>query len=116
MEIATGLVGLALTALAIILGYIWRTNGRYIRALEEGRRIMMEEHKTMMEGQGEERRIMMEGHKTMMEGQKEIAKSVEEIAKSVERVAQIAQEVHQGQAEMMKMLQRVDDRVSSALS
>ena len=98
MEIATGLVGLALTALAIILGYIWRTNGRYIRALEEGRRIMMEEHKTMMEGQ------------------KEIAKSVEEIAKSVERVAQIAQEVHQGQAEMMKMLQRVDDRVSSALS
>ncbi|PIU54788.1 MAG: hypothetical protein COS88_06555, partial [Chloroflexi bacterium CG07_land_8_20_14_0_80_51_10] len=67
MEIATGLVGLALTALAIILGYIWRTNGRYIRALEEGRRIMMEEHKTMMEGQGEERRIMMEGHKTIME-------------------------------------------------
>ena len=36
MEIAIALMGVALAILGIILGYIWRTNGRYMRALTEG--------------------------------------------------------------------------------
>ncbi|HAZ31373.1 MAG TPA: hypothetical protein DCY61_01525 [Dehalococcoidia bacterium] len=87
MEIAIGLVGLA------FLGVVLWTNGRYMRELAEG-------HKTLMEGQ----KILIEGQRALMEGQKEIAKGME-------RVAQMAQAVHQGQTEMVRMLQRIDAQI-----
>lgn len=43
MEIAISLMGIALTVLAILLAYIWHTNGRIIeglRILQEGQKIM----------------------------------------------------------------------------
>jgi len=42
MEVAVGLVSLALAMLGVILVYIYRTNGRYMRALQEGQREIAE--------------------------------------------------------------------------
>ena len=42
MEIAIGLVGLALAVLGVILAYMWRTNGRYMRELQAGQKEIAE--------------------------------------------------------------------------
>ncbi len=71
MEVAVGLVSLALAMLGVILVYIYRTNGRYMRALQEGQR------------------DIQNGLKELQAGQKEIAEGVKEIAR-------IARDIHQG--------------------
>ncbi|MCL0046552.1 hypothetical protein M1N18_01030 [Dehalococcoidales bacterium] len=38
MEVARGIVGAALAVLGLILAYIWRANGRYIRELQAGQK------------------------------------------------------------------------------
>ena len=75
MEIAIGLVGAALVLPGVILTYIWRANGRYMRELLEGRRRLME---------GQER--IVEGIRSLQEGQKEIARGIGEVV----RIAQEA--------------------------
>lgn len=56
---AVGMMSVAITILGVILGYIWRSNGKIQRS-------MMESLKTMKEGQ----ETMVESLKTMKEGQK----------------------------------------------
>ena len=54
MEIAISLMGIALTVLAIVLAYIWRTNGRIIeglRILQEGQRRLEEGLQVLQAGQ-----------------------------------------------------------------
>jgi hypothetical protein len=38
MEAAIGIVGVALAFLGMILGFMWRANGRYIRELQAGQK------------------------------------------------------------------------------
>lgn len=100
MEIAVGMVGMGLTFLGIILAYIWRANGRYLRELQreiglvaqglmEGQNRIMEGLERLMAGQ--ER--LMQGQERLMEGQERMMNGQERIAKSVEEVAKIAAEV-----------------------
>ena len=70
MEIVgISLVGVAISILGIILGFIWRTNGRYMRALQEGQERIA---KGLQEG--EER--ILNSLQELQEGQKEIAQDI----------------------------------------
>ncbi|MFQ6122948.1 MAG: hypothetical protein ACE5LA_07845 [Dehalococcoidales bacterium] len=70
MEVAIGLVSVALAILGIILVYIYRTNGRYMRALLDGQR------------------EIQNGLKELQAGQREIAAGIKD-------VAMIARDIHE---------------------
>jgi len=48
MEIAIGMMSVALTLLGVILVYIWRSNGKIQLSMMEVQKTMMEAQKTMM--------------------------------------------------------------------
>lgn len=79
MEIAIGIVGVALAFLGVMMGYIFRANHRYLEGLQEGQRGLQEGLHQLQEGQ-----------RGLQQGQKEIA--------------QMVKDVHEGQKEMVKML------------
>ncbi|MFQ6050037.1 MAG: hypothetical protein ACE5J0_03335 [Candidatus Paceibacterales bacterium] len=87
MVVAIGMVGLALTLLTIVLGYIWRANNRLAKQLQEG----------------QER--LQEGQERLQEGQ-------ERLQKGMEGIASIVKDVHEGQKEMAKLLVEVYKKVS----
>lgn len=87
MEIAISLMGIALTVLAIVLAYIWRTNGRIIEGL----------------------RILQEGQKTMQAGQERIAKLTEGIAKLIEDAERRRAEDTKYLAELIARISRYSD-------
>ncbi len=68
MEVAIGLISLALAILGVILVYIYRTNVRYMRALLDGQR------------------EMQAGQREIAEGTKEIAKIARDIHQGMERM------------------------------
>ena len=83
MEIATGIVGAALAFLGLILAYIWRTNGRYMRELMTGQERLQEGLVRLQEGQERMARALQEGLMSLQEGQKEIARITQEILREV---------------------------------
>ena len=80
MEVAIGLVSLALAILGVILGvilvYIYTTNGRYMRAL-------------------------LDGQKEIQNGLKELQAGQREIAEGTKEIASIARDIHKGMEKMV---------------
>ena len=85
MEVALGLVSLALAILGVILVYIYRTNGRFMRALLDGQRDIQNGLRELQAGQ----RDIQNGLKEIQAGQKDIANGIKEIA-------MIARDIHAG--------------------
>lgn len=70
MEIAIGLVGLGLGAVAVVSAYMWRANGRYIKMLREE---IAQDTKMLQQAQMEGTRLLQEGQKEIMQGLNQIA-------------------------------------------
>jgi len=79
MEFALGGIGLALTALVIMMTYIWRTNGRAMRILQEGQKEIVKGIEGITKGIEGIAQITKEVH----EGQREMLKLLVEINKKV---------------------------------
>lgn len=77
MEIAISLMGIALTVLAIVLAYIWRTNGRII----EGLRILQEGQKTMQAGQERIAKLTEDAERRRAEDTKYLAELIARISR-----------------------------------
>lgn len=79
IEVAIGLMGLALSVLGIVLGYIWRANIRLAKMLIEGQERVQRGMEALQKG--------IEGIASMVkdvhEGQKEMAKLLAEIYKKI---------------------------------
>ncbi|MDH5815604.1 MAG: hypothetical protein QXD66_03435 [Candidatus Nezhaarchaeales archaeon] len=79
IEVAIGLMGLALSVLGVVLGYIWRANSRLAKMLLEGQERMQKGMEVLQKG--------MEGIALMVrdvhEGQKEMMKLLAEIYKKI---------------------------------
>jgi len=67
MEVAIGLVSLALAILGVILVYIYRTNGHYMRALHDGQREIQNGQREIAEGTKEITRIAHDIHQRVGE-------------------------------------------------
>lgn len=83
MEIAIGMVAAALALLGLILAYIWRANGRYLKLLMDGQRELMVGQQRLQEGQATTARELMEGQKEIARGIGEVAKITQEILREV---------------------------------
>ena len=73
MEIAIGLMGLGLTLLAMVFGYMWRTNRRYMRALQEGQKEIALAVRDVARIAQETHQVAQEIH----EGQREMSKTLQ---------------------------------------
>jgi len=73
MEIAIGLMGLGLALLAIVFGYMWRTNRRYMRVLQEGQKEIVQAVRDVARIAQETNQVAQEIH----EGQREMSKTLQ---------------------------------------
>lgn len=96
MEVAIGLMSLALAILGVILVYIYRTNGRYMRALLDGQREMQNGLKEIQAGQREIAEGIKATHREIQNGLKELQAGQREIATGIKEVARIARDIHEG--------------------
>ena len=84
MEIAISLMGIALTVLAIVLAYIWRTNGRIIeglRILQEGQRRLEEGLQVLQAGQERIAKLTEDAERRRAEDTKYLAELIARISR-----------------------------------
>jgi len=100
MEIAMGIMGVALTLLGVILAYMWRSNGKIqsqmMSALER----------------------IEQGQKEIMQGQKEIAQAVSGVSQMVREVSQTLKDVSQMVKDVSQMAlnqSRILERIEAKL-
>lgn len=108
MEVAVGIVGAALALLGIILTYIWRANGRYMRELREWQERVAHE---LLEGQ----RRLMEGQERLMEGQERIAEGIRSLQEGQERIVEGIRSLQEGQKEIARGIGEVARIAQEAL-
>ena len=108
MEIAFGMLGLAITVLGIVFAYIWKSNGKLQMNMMTSLENMMTALERIEAGQ-------QKGFEQIEKGYERLEKGIEHIGKSQERGTKILAEMLIKQTEMITtqtiILEKIENRI-----